>query len=81
MLNAMILDTHINDVRCVRRQSQITVSLSNEKNKYYYDPSPVWNQIFENFTHKFFLSFRLIYPPSTNAKNIRNRAHTFYFIN
>ena len=33
-VNAMILDTHINDVRCVRRQSQITVSLSNEKNKY-----------------------------------------------
>ena len=33
MLNAMILDTNINDVRCVRRQSQITVSLSNEKNK------------------------------------------------
>lgn len=34
MLYTMILDTHIDDIRCVRRQSQITVSLSNEKNKY-----------------------------------------------
>ena len=58
MLNTAVLNAHIDDVGCIRRERQVAPRLDKQKHKNHENRFPVREHVFENLTHFFpFLSF------------------------
>ena len=51
ILNAALLDSHIHDIRCIRRQGQVTICLQNQKKNYGNYRCLKFSEIFHDFKH------------------------------
>ena len=58
MLDAAVLNAHIDDVGCIRRERLVAPRLDKQKHKNHENRFPVRDHVLENLTHFFpFLSF------------------------